>query len=462
MKTIKKLLLPILILCVLVFALVGCDENDKAAKIQAQLDAANAQLTQKTEQLDAVTSQLDDAQEQISATEESLEQIQKQLDEIASKEEPDDYGYAYFQLLKYLAENPDSAEIQANGLAKDYAAECYEKLIYIDNVLSERDCFKGENFKLTQKWITWNLMQAGYAESDVKYQDFTVTRYVKKDADLKKSFSAAKSYTTDGKTYNREDRKYVEAEGDSGAYVKVNVVTSNLVVKKQGKTDKQIIVGAHYDGDGTGDNGSGISLGLTTAQKLHDIETQYTIVFVFFSAEEYGCYGSEAYANAMTEQEVANTLYMINMDSLVCGDYTYLYGGVQNDDTQTVTETEAFDNAMAVAESLGLEFKKNPWTYAKPEPKHDTPDYASPSTGDWSDHAAFADKGIKYLYFEATNWEIPDYSGYGESYLMGMLMNTSKDYLKYIETYYPGRPLQHFKQFSTLLNALLTQSDVNF
>ena len=70
--------------------------------------------------------------------------------------------------------------------------------------------------------------------------------------------------------------------------------------------------------------------------------------------------------------------------------------------------------------------------------------------------------GVTYLYFEATNWEIPDYTGYGESSIVGMLMNTENDYLEFIETYYPGRPLKHLTQFSSLLNALLTQTSWNY
>ena len=42
-----------------------------------------------------------------------------------------------------------------------------------------------------------------------------------------------------------------------------------------------------------------------------------------------------------------------------------------------------------------------------------------------------------------------------------MLMNTPNDYVEYIETYFPGRPYHHLKQFSTLLNLLLTQDDYN-
>lgn len=346
----------------------------------------------------------------------------------------------------------------------EYANQCYAKLQYIDNVLSDRDCLAGENFKLAQKWISWNLMQAGYGESDIKQQDVTMTRYYRKDTDLNTTLSAVTSYETDGKYYNRSGRDYVEAE--DGAYVKVNLTTPNIAVTKKGKSEKQIIVGAHYDGDGTGDNGSGISLALTTAEKIFDMELEYTITFVFFTAEEYGCHGSTAYANAMTEKEIENTLYMINLDSLVCGDYAYIYGGVQDNENKKVTKTEAYDNAMEVANSLGLSLKSNPWTWENPAPGYDEPDYASPSTGDWSDHRGFKAKGIPYVYFEATNWEIPgpyeEYDGYGETYLIGMLMNTPNDYLEFIEKYFPGRIMQHFETFSTLLYALVTQTNINF
>lgn len=354
----------------------------------------------------------------------------------------------------------DSADTKINLLEADYGAECYEKLQYIDKVLPDRDCINGENFKLAQKWISWKLMSAGYKEEEIEYQKIGFSKYYNKNLDLNEIITAA-SYETDGKLYNRSGWQYVEAE--DGGYVKATISTENIVVKKQGKSDKQIIVGAHYDGTGTGDNGSGIALALTTAEKLYSVETEYTIVFVFFTAEEYGCYGSTAYANAMTETEIENTLYMINIDSIVCGDYCYLYGGVQNDETKTVTDTEAYDNAMKVAEGLGLSFKSNPWTYDNLSPDdEDVPAYAAPSTGDWSDHKGFKNKGIKYLYLEATNWEIPDYTGYGETYLIGMLMNTENDYLDYIEKYFPGRPLAHLTKFSALLNALVTQSDINF
>ena len=370
------------------------------------------------------------------------------------------------QLIKEMNNSLKPAE---DNSPVEYSAECYAKIKYIDEVVKDRDCLAGENFKYAQKWISWTLMQAGYPEEDIEYQDVTFSRYYSKTVDLAQKITVA-DYTTDGKLYNRIRNaqniwEYVEAE--DGAYVKADITTPNICLTKKGKSDKQIIVGAHYDGDGTGDNGSGVSLALTTAEKIADMELEYTITFVFFTAEEYGTHGSTAYANAMSEEEIANTLYMINLDSLVCGDYTYLYGGVQDNETKTVKQTEAYDNAMAVAKSLGLSFKSNPWTWDNLSPNDkkagkEYPSYASPSTGDWSDHEGFAAIGIPYVYFEATNWEIPDYTGYGETYLVGMLMNTENDYLEYIEKYFPGRIQEHMKTFSTLLYALVTQTNVNF
>lgn len=360
----------------------------------------------------------------------------------------------------YMAEEQE----ETVGLAKHYGEEAYEMVKYIDAVVKNRDSIKGEQYQLVQKWIIWNLMEAGYVDGeDIQIHNFAWSKYYKKDVNLDEEITAS-NYTTDGKLYARSGWSYVENE--EGTHVKADIIGSNIVVTKQGKSDKQIIVGAHYDGDGTGDNGSGISLGLITAMKLFNVETEYTIKFIFFDAEEYGLIGSTAYANDMTQEEIDNTLYMINMDSLVCGDYCYLYGGEHNKEAATVTKTEAYDNAMTVADELGLEFKSNPWTYENPAPGYDTPDYAAPSTGDWSDHVGFKNVGIKYLYFEATNWDIPgpyaEYDGYGETYLVGMLMNTENDYLSYIESYFPGRILSHLTQFSTLLNALVMQSDINF
>ena len=369
-------------------------------------------------------------------------------------------------------EDEDPAAVKAG---KEIAASAYEKIKYIDANLGDRDCYNGATFKDTQDWIKGLALDAGYDASAVTTQDVTITKYVNKNTDLDETYSATKSHETDGKYYTRSGKNYVE--DPEGNYVKVEVITENIIITKAGKSEKQIIVGAHYDGvpegehgTASGDNGSGVSLAITTAEKIVNIETNYTIKFVFFTAEEIGCVGSTAYANAMTAEEVENTLYMINMDSLVCGDYCHIYGGVANFNEKVVTQTEAFDNAMAIAKDLGLDIRTNPWTWdnVEPDPKNDTgmPKYPSPSTGDWSDHKGFMKRGIKYLYFEATNWDIPgpfnEYDGYGETADQGMIMNTEKDYLAFMEEHFPGRIQHHLSQFAPLLYSLVTQTEVKF
>jgi hypothetical protein len=442
---VKKIIAPVALTATVALSalsLTGCSGTDEAfGEIKDMLSkfSTSEQVTDVTEKLDAVTDKADDLASQV-------DDLTEKLDGLTDSLFPD---------------------VEASPLADNYAEEAYEKLVYIDAVLKDRDCVAGDKFKLAQKWITFNLMEAGYKENvDIIKQDATMTKYVaiqENASDYAAMFPAVDSFDISEETYVRQGWSYVAATEGEGTHVKVTLHTPNIIVKKQGNSDKKIIVGAHYDGDGSGDNGSSVALALTTAQKLFDVETEYTIEFVFFTAEEYGMYGSTAYVANMTEEDIANTLYMINMDSLVCGDYCYLYGGVQDDENQTVTDTEAYDNAMAIAAEAGLDFKSNPWTWDNPAPGYDVPDYASPSTGDWSDHAPFKNAGIKYIYFEATNWDIPgpyaEYDGYGETYLIGMLMNTPNDYLEYIETYFPGRPMAHLTQFSTLLNLLLTQSD---
>jgi Zn-dependent M28 family amino/carboxypeptidase len=307
--------------------------------------------------------------------------------------------------------------------------QAYAYLQYIDENLPDRDCAGGENYADAKAWIISELEAAGYAEDEIKVSDFTFT-----------------------------------PEAEEGEKASEEVTAQDISVTKKGTGGKQIIIGAHFDGTGTGDNGSGTALALAAAKKLCNVETYYDLTFVFFSAEEYGLYGSEAYASSMTADEIANTKYMIDVDSIICGNYCYIYGGVANFEEKTVELTYAYDNALQTAQSLGIDIRSNPWTYDNPEPiaKDGVPTYPGPSTGYWSDHVAFIDLGIPYLYLEATNWEIGEYDGYEETANFGPLMNTENDYLEKIESLFPGRAEEHLKTFATLMEALLGQEELGF
>ena len=321
-------------------------------------------------------------------------------------------------------EPPSTTATQASD---ELGVQAYEYLSYIDENLHDRDCIDGDNYMQSRQWILRELQKAGYSKNDIHTEDFTF-----------------------------------ENESDDGDAQSVD--QQNIWVTKKGTSGRQIIIGAHYDGTGTGDNGSGTALALAAAAEFCNAEPFYDLTFVFFSAEEYGLYGSAAYAADMSPEQIENTEYMINMDSILSGDYCYIYGGAADFDELTVNDTQAYEIAMQTARELGLRIRSNPWTFSRPEPSAEdgVPAYPSPATGDWSDHVAFRDLGIPYVYFEATNWEIGDFDGYDETEDAGPIIHTENDNLEAIESFFPGRAQENINTFAALLEALLEQGDLEF
>lgn len=235
------------------------------------------------------------------------------------------------------------------------------------------------------------------------------------------------------------------------------VNSQNLIVTKPGRSEKQIILGAHYDSVGTAgvdDNGSGTAVALETAKRMYGVDTPYTIIFIFFGAEEAGLRGSGAYATGMSQEEIEKTVCMINLDSILAGTYRYLYSGTaaKDGDGNTVVELAwPFYQAIELANNLNLDMHSN-----------DTElniDYPTPSTGSWSDHQSFRNLGIPYLYCEAANWELPDYPNrpeYGSSGAYetesGEVMHVKgRDDLTFIENEWGDRAKNTLAAYATLL-----------
>jgi hypothetical protein len=343
----------------------------------------------------------------------------------------------------------DSAD-HADDIQYDYSAQAAEYLTIIGTRFKNRELIptasdKEENSR--QAFIAWlldELKAAGYSDDDIRLDYFSV--------------------------YDQED---IQGE--------------NIIVTLQGRdSSQQVLVGAHYDGNGVGDNASGVALLLANACGLADQEPDTTVKFIFFDGEEYGCLGSSHYAESMTDQEIKSTVYMINMDSLAFGDYCNIYGGEVGILGSTI-RTSGYEAAMARAQQLGFQTYKtedldgyyaahqsgpapeknalytNPWTKKNPSPANF--DYPSPTTGGWSDQAPFSDLGIPYIYFEATNWYTAGdggewaYTGYFDTARTdigqyGMFMNTEYDDLENLETYFPGRAQAHFALYGPLMASL--------
>lgn len=354
------------------------------------------------------------------------------------------------------SDSPAAAE-QVRG--NDFAAQCETYLTYLGTNLKDRTILpagktagQSNTHGAALDWIQAELEKAGYAGEQIQRQPFT-------------------------------------AAGDDGT----KYSGTNLILSIPGRSHGHLVIaGAHYDGDGCGDNGSGVALLLANAVGLCGQTPRQDVKIVFFDGEEVGELGSGAFAASLSAADVKRTQYMVNIDSVAFGDYCNLYGGDQDDGSKTVKNTGAYELGMKKAETLGLKtcstadldgyyakhkagpkiqadtLYTNPWTYAHPAPKN--ADCMSPATGPWSDHAPFDDLGIPYVYMEAVNWyaagtdESLAYTGYYETTDTGlgdggMFMNTKYDTLKNLNSLFPGRAQAHFRVFSPLLSSLLLNGE---
>ncbi len=109
-----------------------------------------------------------------------------------------------------------------------------------------------------------------------------------------------------------EIQSFAYEDGDNSG------LSYNVIALLQGASPQEIIIGAHYDsvgiGQGATDNASGVALMLVIMQQLKNENLPYTLRFIAFGAEEIGLWGSWAYADGMSTDEVNNTLGMVNLE----------------------------------------------------------------------------------------------------------------------------------------------------
>ena len=109
------------------------------------------------------------------------------------------------------------------------------------------------------------------------------------------------------------------------------IIGKNVVGYLDNQSENTVIIGAHYDhigygeygsryfGDpdvhnGADDNASGVSVMIQLADQLKSIK-DYNFLFIGFSGEEYGLYGSSFYAKNPTVN-LENVSYMLNFDMI--------------------------------------------------------------------------------------------------------------------------------------------------
>ena len=113
------------------------------------------------------------------------------------------------------------------------------------------------------------------------------------------------------------------------------VMFANIHAFKKGKTDKRIVVGAHYDAldmyvnkdhhisPGADDNASAVAVLIELAHLLKTTELNCDIELVFYDAEESGCLGSQYHAKKLKAQNV-------DVACMLCMDLVGYYSDKEN------------------------------------------------------------------------------------------------------------------------------------
>lgn len=222
--------------------------------------------------------------------------------------------------------------------------------------------------------------------------------------------------------------------------------SANVIAVKTGDSQQVIVVGAHYDssdeGLGADDNASGVGILLELAEQLQSVSTPYTIHFVAFGGEEAGLLGSQVYVEELSADEIKNTVGMINLDSVIAGDITYVYGNESEPALRDWSLNWATENGFALETIPNV-------------------DLSDGEGGGTADIFAFQKAGIPFAYFESTNWTLGDKDGYtqvdpqyGDS---GAIIHTQYDTLEYLDETFPGRVDGRLNSVITILYNLLTQ-----
>ena len=189
--------------------------------------------------------------------------------------------------------------------------------------------------------------------------------------------------------------------------------SNNVVVTQKGVTDKTLYVGGHYDSavaysgyealEALDDNASGAGVITELVQNLSGIQGEHNVEFIGFGAEEGGLNGSKAFAAALTDEQKANALGMVNLDSLITGDKMYANAGrnaYDADGKEVAANVGLRENALRIAKDMGINLQTNPAIIPEGQDKP----YKPAGVGCCSDQESF-DKFMPVVGFEATDWE---------------------------------------------------------
>lgn len=189
-----------------------------------------------------------------------------------------------------------------------------------------------------------------------------------------------------------------------------NRSSQNVIASAPGTSGQFVVLGAHYDTyygrpslQGLDDNGSGAAVLTEIARNLGGIALENGLQVVGFGAEEEGLRGSRAYVASLSDEQRANLLGMINLDSLITGDKMYAHAGFNSVDNPALAAYR--EQVLRIAKELDIPLFTNPGL---------NEEYPA-GTGCCSDGESFEGLNVPVLFVEATNWELGDLDGYQQT-----------------------------------------------
>lgn len=188
----------------------------------------------------------------------------------------------------------------------------------------------------------------------------------------------------------------------------------NMIGLIAGEKEQVIVISAHYDHigiirgqvyNGADDNASGVAALLEIAAYFKKHKPMHTLVFAAFDAEEMGLQGAKAFV-ANPPVPIQLITLNINMDMISRSDKNELY-------------------ACGTAKNP---FLKKYFHTSSPTPKvilgHDDPKTGRDDWTNQSDHSAFNDQNIPFIYFGVEDHEdyhkaTDDYQNIDEAFFIG-------------------------------------------
>lgn len=200
-------------------------------------------------------------------------------------------------------------------------------------------------------------------------------------------------------------------------------------------SDKQIIIGAHYDtsgadltkSEGAGDNACGVAALYRVMQLLaKDVsKIPCNVTFVAFDGEEQGLLGSENYVLSMSQAERDSTIVMFNIDTIVTGDNLYV-----------MCENKSTDLADLILSKCDV-LNEKPYAVGVFGSTYDYYGYGYYEKVQGSDHTPFRLAGIPVALlfsgtYSASFWD------YAESANTGAVINSTSDTFESLKRNHPN------------------------